>query len=262
MLARLDSATPRRRPIVATTSTAIPSPSIACLVTSRPVISSPAASARPSDDPGWVSAAILLPSERGARRQHLDAAAVRAVALAGRARLIDDHVAELGAGAGGAAVELAAEHEPAADSGADREQHGVRGALRGTEPVLGERREVGVVVEEGGQVEPLLDELSERHVDDRQVHRADRLPRRWSIVDGIPIPIASACGQARSASWISDSSRGAGRDRGRGSARSTGGGRSARRRRPRWPSSSRPDPLRSPPSRGGRREESRRGMGY
>ena len=107
----------------ATTSTAIPSPASAASVTVLPVISSPPASALPSAESGMrLGGDPPGPAERGARGERLDAAVIGAVALAAGAVLVDHHVAELGAGAGRAAVELAVEHQPAADPGADRQQ--------------------------------------------------------------------------------------------------------------------------------------------
>ena len=53
----------------------------------------------------------------------------------------------------GTAVELAAEDEAAADAGADREHERVVGAPGGTGPVLGQRGQVGVVVDHDRQAE-------------------------------------------------------------------------------------------------------------
>ena len=177
MLAKLESATPRRRPIVATTSIAISSPPSAASVTARPSISSPSARALPSAESGCASAATR-PSRPSAvpGGDRLDAAVVRAVALARRAVDVDDDVAELGAGAGRAAVELAAEDQPAADPGPDRQHDHVGASRAGAEAVLGERRDVGVVVDEDRQPEALADQVADRDVDDRQVDGADRDP--------------------------------------------------------------------------------------
>ena len=115
-----------------------------------------------------------LAAERRARGERLDAAAAGAVALAGRAVDLDHHVAELGAGAGGAAVDLAAEDQAAADPGADRQHHRVFGAARGAVEMLGEGGDVGVVVDEDRQAGALADEVADRQVVDRQVDRGDR----------------------------------------------------------------------------------------
>ena len=50
----------------------------------------------------------------------------------------------------------------------------LRGAARRPVEVLGERRDVGVVVDEDGEAGPLGDEVANRHVVDRQVDRGDR----------------------------------------------------------------------------------------
>ena len=115
-----------------------------------------------------------LAPERRPGGERLDAAVVGAVALAGRAVGLDHHVAELGPGAGRAAVDLAAEDQAAADPGADRQHHRVRLALRGAVEVLGEGRDVGVVVDEDRQADPLADQVADRQVGQRQVDRGDR----------------------------------------------------------------------------------------
>ena len=102
-------------------------PPSAASVTALPSISSPVGE-HPAE--GRVGRAFrrrpALAPERGARGERLDAAAAGAVALARRAVHLDHDVAELGAGAGRAAVELAAEDQPAADPGPDRQHHRVR----------------------------------------------------------------------------------------------------------------------------------------
>src|SRR4051794_14146076 len=90
-----------------------------------------------------------LAPKRVARGKGLDAAVVWAVALAPRPVALDDHVAKLGAGAGRASVHVAVDDEAAADPRADRQQDGVPCPAGGAEAVLGERRGVGVVVDEG-----------------------------------------------------------------------------------------------------------------
>ena len=64
---------------------------------------------------------LALAPDRGARSDRLEAAVVGAVALAAGPVLVDHHVTQLRAGARVPAVELAVEHEAAADAGADRQ---------------------------------------------------------------------------------------------------------------------------------------------
>ena len=70
-----------------------------------------------------------------------------------------------------AAVDLAAEQQPAADAGAEREHHRVPRPARGAAAVLGEHRHVRVVVHEHGQAKPLAHQVAERHAVERQVVR-------------------------------------------------------------------------------------------
>ena len=89
----------------------------------------------------------------------------------------DERVAELAGAAGGAAVDPAAEHQPAADAGADREHHQVAGDhLQILVVGLGERGDGRVVVDEHRHAEPLAEHLAQRHVDERDVHRGDHAP--------------------------------------------------------------------------------------
>ena len=83
--------------------------------------------------------------ERLAGAVGLEAAAVRAVARAGRAVRVDGHVAELGAEAVRAAEGEAVDHHAAAHARAEREHHEVALA---DDVRLGERGAVGVVVHE------------------------------------------------------------------------------------------------------------------
>ena len=172
-------ATPSRLPISSKTPIAVASPASAASVTALPSTVSPAASiARRAPSPGSLSAAALpLAPERRAGGQRLDAAAAGAVALAGRAVGLDHGVAELGAGAGRAAVDLAVEDQAAADPGADRQHHRVVGAAGGAVEVLGQGGDVGVVVDEDGQADPLADQVADRQVVERQVDGRDGDPR-------------------------------------------------------------------------------------
>jgi hypothetical protein len=76
-----------------------------------------------------------------------------------------------------AAVDLAPEHEPAADPGPQGQQHNFRAARRGTDPRLAQDRAVGVVVDHHRQPEPRGHDLVERDVVQRRVGRLDRHPR-------------------------------------------------------------------------------------
>ena len=177
MFTKLAIATPSRLPISSIASIAAASPSCASSVTSGPSSSRPSASARPSPELRTLAGdPQRLARERGARRERLDAAVVGAVALTRRAVQVDHHVAELGAGADRAAVELAAEDQPAADPGADRQHDRLAAAARRPGAVLGERRQVGVVVDEHRQAEPLGHHVGEHDVLERQVDGDHRVP--------------------------------------------------------------------------------------
>ena len=93
----------------------------------------------------------------------------------------DDHVAELRAGADRASVGAPAEDQSAADARAEREHDHVGRAAAGSGAPLRDRRRVAVVVDRHGQRQPLAHHVSERHVDERDVHRPDRRP--GSLVD-------------------------------------------------------------------------------
>ena len=147
--------------------------------------------------------ATLAP-DRGPGGVGLDAAVAGAVALAGQAVHLDHDVAELGAGTGRAAVDLAVEDQAAADSGPDRQHHRVVGAAGGAVEVLGEGGDVGVVVDEDRQPGPFADQLADRQVVDREVDRGDR--NTTVVVDRRrdPEPAATTPGRA---SWASSISR-------------------------------------------------------
>ena len=174
MLAKLAQATPSRVPIRSKTAIAVSSPASAASVTAVPSTVLPSAQQLAE---GRVGRAFgrrpALAAERGAGGERLDAAVVRAVALAGRAVGLDHDVAELGAGAGRAAVDLAVEDQAAADPGADGQHHHVRLAAGGAEEVLGEGGDVAVVVDEDRQPDPLFDEVADRQVGERQVDGGD-----------------------------------------------------------------------------------------
>ena len=120
---------PSCRPISARTSRASASPPWASSVTSPPVICPPSARRRPSAERGVARGGALAGhADRVAAHQHLEAAAAGAVARAVRAVVVDHQVAQLAREAVRAAVDLAVEHEPAADARAERDHHGVMGA--------------------------------------------------------------------------------------------------------------------------------------
>ena len=117
---------------------------------------------------------LRLAGERRARRERLEAASVRAVALAARAVDLDHDVPSSAPRPDGAAVQLAAENQAAADAGPERQHHRLAGAARCAGPVLGQHRQVGIVVDEYGQPEPFGHDVAERHAPQREVGRADR----------------------------------------------------------------------------------------
>jgi hypothetical protein len=115
-------------------------------------------------------------ADRRAGGLDLEAAPPRARPLAWRTVHVDHDVAEFGGQPGRAAVEPAAEQEAAADPRPERHEEGVLGAARGAEQVLGEQRDVRVVVDVHGQPEPLAHQVPERHASERQVRRPQRPP--------------------------------------------------------------------------------------
>jgi hypothetical protein len=88
-------------------------------------------------------------------------------------------VAELPGRAGRAAEDASAEHDAAADPGADGEHDQV---VRHQPQLLvmgfGERRDGGVVVDEHGYVEAIAERCAQRHVLERDVDRGDDAPGR------------------------------------------------------------------------------------
>ena len=111
--------------------------------------------------------------ERGSGHERLEAAVARAAGPARGPVRFDDHVAELARRALRAAEELAADQDRAADAGAERQHHRDALAARGAVPVLGEQREVRVVVDEGRQPDALRHDLGEGHA-----RRSAGAPRR------------------------------------------------------------------------------------
>ena len=122
---------------------------------SGPVIRSgspPARSSRPraSSEPPRAAVAGLAHQGRAAGVL-LEAAVVAAAAQDAVGH--DAHVADLGADAEGAAVELAVEHEAAADAGADGDQQQVVDVLAGAEAELAPGGGVGVVLDDDREVD-------------------------------------------------------------------------------------------------------------
>src|SRR5256885_5014498 len=87
--------------------------------------------------------------DRGARGVRLEAAIVAAFAAA--AVGIDGHVADLAGDVGGAVIDLAVEHDAAADPGADREADDVARPARPAAPPSAEAGAVRAPVESAGQ---------------------------------------------------------------------------------------------------------------
>ena len=144
----------------------------------------------PSPSPSRISAS--RPRLRGPlpRVAHQGAAAgvlLPAATLAAAARpAVLDHldVPDLGADPEAAAVELPVDDDPAADAGADRHAHDEPLVATGAEPRLAPGGGVGVVLDDDGQADPLLDLLAQRPVPPaEQVRREVDLrtgPRRRS----------------------------------------------------------------------------------
>ena len=155
-------------------SCAFASPCCAAAVTVCPVTSpslrpstaiSPSGSLAAASRPIRVSA---VPDATASRQPGPPAAAARA-------ERVDDHVAELAAHAGRAAVDLPVEHEAAPDAGADgQEQHVLVDAL--AEPCLGEPGDVRVVVDDRRQPGLPLELVADRPVAVGVVGRPQHAP--------------------------------------------------------------------------------------
>ena len=84
---------------------------------------------------------------------------------------LDGGVADLARHVRRAVIEPAIHHDPAADAGSDGDPDGVPRAARRAAPRFAERGAVGVVVERGGDPEPVVDDVAEREIDPAEVGR-------------------------------------------------------------------------------------------
>ena len=127
---------------------------------------------------------------------------------------------DLGAGSDEAAVRLAVEDQPAADTGPEGEHDHVVSPSRADLP-LGDRGRVAVVVEGDRDARTARSVIAKVEVGERNVDRVDDAAVRWSIVDGSPKPIAATASPRNSSTISSSTSRNSSRD-------SVGVGRSTR----------------------------------
>ena len=175
---KLAIATPRLRPMVSIVSIAASSPSWASSVTSGPTSSRPSACARPRPESGrsWAirsaSRASAVPDASDSTQPWFGQFPWHG----GPFRSITTCPSSA-AGADCAAVELAAEDQPAADAGADREQDGLVATAGGAGAVLGDCRTVRVVVDEHRKIEPLGHYVGEHDVLEREVDGDHRVAR-------------------------------------------------------------------------------------
>ena len=162
---------PRNLAVSLTTSRASSSPSCAAWYTVCAVIFAQVAAHQRRQPALGARLERLDRAQRdvGARGVGLEAAVVAALAAA--ALGVDGRVADLARHVRRAVVQLAVEDDPAADAGADRDADGVPRAARRADPPLAEHRAVGVVVERGGQAQPVVDDLPERQVHPAEVGR-------------------------------------------------------------------------------------------
>ena len=87
-----------------------------------------------------------------------------AAAAAGHGPVGDRHVADLGGETAPARQEAPVGHDPAADAGAHRDVDDVGEAAAGAEAPLGERGDVGVVLQPDLEAQPRRQEVAQRHV--------------------------------------------------------------------------------------------------
>ena len=210
---------PARAPRAATTSRAGPSSSSPAATPKPPPITTTSGSKRLTSDaiaaprcvPICVERRMALLDQVARRRRRpeqlareavggvaravrLDVAAARAGALARLAVLDDHHVPDLGP----AAVELAVDDDPAADAGAERQQHEVVRAPPGAVRELGERRRAPVVDHADRHAEPRREHLPQPRRPAIGVFTApNATPVRWSTRAGTPNPTATTSGRAQ-----------------------------------------------------------------
>ena len=110
-----------------------------------------------------------------------------------------------------AAVELVAQDQPAADAGADGQHHRLAGPARRAGAVLGQRGQVGVVVDEHRQAEALGHHVREPDVPEREVDRDHRgagaLVDQRRDPEADRVDLAAGAAQASSTASTTTSSR-------------------------------------------------------
>src|SRR6185312_946819 len=101
----------------------------------------------------------------------LEAAVVATLAAA--AFGVDGGVPDLPGTVRRAVVQLSVEDDAPADAGADGDPDGVAGSPRRSHPPFPQDGTVGIVVERGRQLQPVMDNLAEREVDPPEVGREE-----------------------------------------------------------------------------------------
>src|SRR3954447_4877822 len=124
---------------------------------------------RACDQRAFAGLVARVAHQGGAARVLLPAAAVTAAADL----TVGDnlHVSDLRGNAERAPVQLAVEHDPATDSGPDRDQQAVLDVLTGAEGELPPRSGVGVVLDDDRQSDTLLQVVAKRFVAPGEVGR-------------------------------------------------------------------------------------------
>src|SRR5205823_1196881 len=97
-------------------------------------------------------------------------------------------VTELGCSADCTAVDLAAEDQPTANPGPDRHHDRFADSAGGAGPVLGDGRQIAVVIDEYGQIQALGHNVRERNVGQGEVDGDDRDPAALIDLGGDPEP--------------------------------------------------------------------------
>ncbi len=127
----------------------------------------------------------------------LEAAVIAAFAAAPFG--VDGGVADLTGAIGGAVVELAVEDDSSADPRPDGDPDGVSRAAGRAHPPFTQDGAVGIVVERGGELQPVVDDLAERQIYPTEVRRQQDDPLLVSSGPGAPTPtpMISAPGYSR-----------------------------------------------------------------